>query len=278
MAWLLCTVLLLAGCAQAQAALPSTAGDAGPRQAPTAADKESPRLPGGKVGLVRGVLKHMDPIHDQLLIRTFGGGNMQIAFDPRTQLIGDQTHTRLSAIPAGSVISVDTVLDNGKLFARSVRIGQSNVVELNGQIVSYDAGKSLLSVRDPISPQSVSLRMTPSTAVVRRGQTASPQALSAGMLVHVWFSPAQHTASNVEILAEPGNSFTFEGRVVAVDLRSRVLDLSNDSDQSVRELAIGSLEAANLALLREGANVSIQAEFDGERYNVRAVTLVSRNP
>jgi hypothetical protein len=270
--------MLLAGWARAQAALPSTAGDAASRPTPAVENDESPRLPGGKVGLVRGVLKRMDPIHDQLLIRTFGGGNVQIAFDPRTELVSDQTHTRLTTIPASSIVSVDTVVDNGKLFARSVRIGQSNVVELNGQVVSYEAGRSRLSVRDPISPQSVSLQMTPSTAVVRRGQAASPQALSAGMLVRVWFSPAQHTASNVEILAVPGESFVFEGRVVAVDLRSRVLDLSNDPDQSVRELAIGSLDAANLGLLREGADVSIQAEFDGERYNVRSVRLVSHNP
>jgi hypothetical protein len=46
----------------------------------------------------------------------------------------------------------------------------------------------------------------------------------------------------------------------------------------VRELAIGSLDDASLRLLREGADVSIQAEFDGDRYNVRTVALVSHNP
>jgi hypothetical protein len=114
--------------------------------------------------------------------------------------------------------------------------------------------------------------------VVNRGQPASPQALSPGMLVRVQFSSGQSVANNVEILAERGNSFTFEGRIVAVDLRERVLALSDDFDQSVRELAIGSLNDASLRLLREGADVSIQAEFDGDRYNIRTVTLVSPNP
>ena len=82
----------------------------------------------------------------------------------------------------------------------------------------------------------------------------------------------------MEILAERGGSFTFRGRVVAVDLRSHVLSLFNDSDQSVRELAIGSLDTIDLRLLREGADVSVQAEFDGDRYNIRNVTLASRNP
>jgi hypothetical protein len=45
----------------------------------------------------------------------------------------------------------------------------------------------------------------------------------------------------------------------------------------VRELAIGSLDSASLGLLREGADVDIQAEFDGDRYNVRTVRLAMQN-
>lgn len=235
-------------------------------------------MPGGKVGLVRGVLKRLDPIHDQLLVRAFGGKDVRIAFDARTQLLTENAPTRLTSIPAGSVVSVDTVIEGGKLFARSVRTGSSNAVELNGQVVRYDAGKAQLTLRDPLSPENLALRVTASTTVVNRGQPASLQALSPGMLIRVQFSPTQHSANNIEILAERGNEFTFEGRIVAVDLRSRVLALSNDSDQSVRELSIGSLDSTSLGRLREGADVSIQAEFDGERYNARSVTVVPRNP
>jgi len=63
-----------------------------------------------------------------------------------------------------------------------------------------------------------------------------------------------------------------------VDLHSRVVTVSNDTDKSLRELATGSLDNASIQLLTEGADVSIQAEFDGNRYNARAVTLLSRNP
>jgi hypothetical protein len=278
MAKLIWTVILVAGWAHAQEAAPAPADDGGPKRAAASADSVPSELPRGKVGLVRGVLKQFDLIHDQLLIRAFGGGEVRIAFDARTQLLHENMRTRLTSIPAGSVVSVDTVIDNGKLFARSVRRDRSNPVNLNGQVVRYDAGKSRLTVRDPMSPESVSLRITPSTTVTSRGQPSSLQALSPGTLVRVRFSPTQNAANSVEILAEPGNSFTFQGRVVAVDLRSRVLALSNDSDQSVRELAIGSLDPTSLRLLREGADVSIQAEFDGDRYNARSVTVVSRNP
>jgi hypothetical protein len=287
MASFLWTMILVAGCAQAQVAAPATSLAASPAASshaspqPTAAVADSlpsARTPGGKVGLVRGVLERLDPIHDRLLIRAFGGGTVRIAFDARTQFLPKNAGTPLTSIPAGSVVSVDTVIDNGRLFARAVRTGSSEPVELNGQVVRYDPAKSQLTLRDPISSESVTLRVTPSTIVVNRGQSASPQALSPGMLVRVWFSPGQKVANNVEILAERGNSFTFEGRIVAVDFRSRVLALSNDSDQSVRELAIGSLDTTTLGLLREGAAVSIQAEFDGDRYNVHTVTIVSPTP
>jgi hypothetical protein len=275
---------VIVGSVQAQVAVPATS-DAGQQPTAAVADDLSLALatpseskPHGKVGLVRGVLKRADPIHDQLLIHAFGGGDVRIAFDPRTQFLPENTRTHLTSIPAGSVVSVDTVVDGGKLFALSVRTGPSNAAELNGQVVRYDAAKSQLTLRDPVSPEDVSLGITPNTIVVNRGKPVLPQALSPGMLVRVLFSPTQHAANNVEILAERGGSFPFEGRIVAIDLRSRVLALLNDSDQSVRELAIGLLDPSSLRLLREGADVNIQAEFDGDRYNVRTVTLVSRNP
>jgi hypothetical protein len=279
---LLFPVILIVGCAQAQVAMPATSAtmsdDAGRQQTTAATDVPLPGGPRAKVGLVRGVMKRLDPIHDQLLIHTFGGGVVRIAFDGRTQLLPENPRARLTSIPAGSVVSVDTVIDGGKLFARSVRTGPSNAAELNGQVLRYDAAKSRLTLRDPISPDGISLRITPSTTVVNQGQPATPQVLSSGMLVRVWLSPTENAANKVEILAERGNSFTFEGRIVAVDLRSHVLALSNDSDKSVRELAIGSLDAGSLDLLQEGADVNIQAEFDGDRYNVRTVTRASRNP
>jgi hypothetical protein len=280
----LCLALtLLAGCVQAQTAPAATpvmpaATDGGPQRSLAIADTSAEPVPGRKVGLVRGVVKRLDPIHDQLLIHSFGGGDLRIAFDGRTQLFSENTRTRLTSIPAGSVVSVDTVIDGGKLFARAVRTSPSNAAELSGQVVDYNAAKSRLTLRDPMSPEGISLRISSSTTVVNQGQPASLQALSPGMLVRVWFSPAQNAANRIEILAERGNSFTFEGRVIALDLRSHVLSLSNDTDQSVRELAIGALDANSLGLLREGADVNIQAEFDGERYNVHTVAAVPSHP
>ena len=272
-------IVLMICCAQAQGTQPAVP-DAGHQQTKAVDDGlSSARKASGKVGLVRGVLKRIDPIHDELLIHAFGGSDVRVAFDPRTQLLSEDKPQRFTTVPDGSVVSVDTVIDGGKLFALSVRTGSSNASELNGQVVRYDAAKSRLTLREPISPdESITVRVTPSTTVVNQGQTASPQALSPGMLVQVWFSPTQRVANRIEILAAPGATFSFAGRIVAIDLRSRVLALFNDTDQNIRELAIGSLDISNLGSLREGADVSVQAEFDGQRYNARSVTLVSPNP
>jgi hypothetical protein len=286
---------LTVGCACAQeakpapppatppAAAPAPSDDRSPQQAVADDDLGSPGKPGAKVGLVRGVVKRMDPIHDQFVIRAFGGRDIQIAFDPRTKLLPedkpeDKKESQVSRLPLGTVVAVDTVIDNGKLFARSVRTGPANAAELNGQVVRYDAAKSRLILRDPLSPEGTSVPVTSATTIINQGQPASPQDLSPGMLVRIWFSPAYNAASKVEIFAQRGNSFTFAGRIISVDLRSHVLSLSNDTDQSVRELSIDSLNDSTLHLLREGANVSIQAEFDGERYKVRSVALLSSQP
>jgi hypothetical protein len=274
-------IVVIIGMAQAQstapAGSPATPTDSSRKQTTAAADDiSSPRELHGKVALVRGVLQRVDTIRDQLVVRTFGGGDIRINFDGRTQLPPGSTQMHLISVPVGSVVSVDTVIDNGKLFARSVRTGTAITVELSGQVVGYDATRSQLTLHDPFSPENISLRVTSGTKIVDRGKTASPQTLSSGTLVRVWFSSAQHTANEVEILAERGDSFVFEGRIISVDLRSRVLALSNDTDQSLRELAFGSLDPTSLGWLREGADVNIEAEFDGERYNIRRVTPVLR--
>jgi hypothetical protein len=274
------SIMITLGCVQAQTAIPGTSNDAGTQNQKTSAGVDElspPHKPGEKVGIVRGVLKRFDPIYDQLIIQTFGGRDLHISFDGQTKLLANNANANLASIPAGSVISVDTVIgDNGKLLARSVRTTTADWAELNGQVVRYDPTRSQLIVRDPISPKSVSLHVDSNTKVVNGSKTASPQALSTGMLVKVWFS--QNAANRIEIVAEPGSSYTFEGRIIAVDLHSRILSLTNNTDQSLRELTFASLDGSSLALLREGAEVSIQAEFDGDHYNVRAVTPVRNNP
>ena len=124
-----------------------------------------------------------------------------------------------------------------------------NAAELNGQVVRYDASKSQLTLRDPISPEEAfRCVLLPARRLSTRASPPRRRLCLRACWCGCCSRHANMRRSRVEILAEPGNSFTFAGRIVAVDLRSRVLALSNDSDQSVRELAIGSLDASSLGL------------------------------
>lgn len=276
---LLWVIILGVGCAQAQSTAPTTSNaTAGSRSVPANDDVAPVHKTEGKVSLTRGVLKRMDPVYDQLVIQPFGGGReIRIRFDTETRVLPGNTALGLSKLPAGSVISVDTAIQDGKLYAVSVRTGNYGVAELSGQIERYDPTRSELTLNDKLSPESISLRVSPTTKVVRDGKPVSLQALASGELVRVSFS-AQNQAREIEILAERGGSFTFRGRILAVDLRSRTVSLANDTDQSLRDLYFRSLDSTSLNLLREGARVTVEAEFDGEHYDIRSVTPAPQNP
>ena len=272
-------ILVMSLCAQAQSVVPAASRNADAERTRAGDDGLfSPHIVNGKVGLVRGILVRFDPIFDQLVVHTFGGGDVRIGFDQQTKFLPEKANSRLPGISAGSVVSVDTVMDNGKPFALSVRTDTPSLSELNGQVVAFDPTRSRLTLHDLTSPEGASLRITPSTVVVDRGQPASPSILSPGMLVRAWFSAGQDAANKIEVLAKPGSTFAFQGRIIAMDLRLRVLSLLNDTDQSIRELTFSNLANNRLALLREGAEVAIEAEFDGQRYNVRSVALVPATP
>lgn len=270
--------VIVADCAQAQSPLsPRSNSPDSTKKVDPGDELFPPHKHTGKIGLVRGVLKRVDPIYDQLVIHTFGDGDVRIAFDGQTKLLADNGEKLLSNVRAGSVLSVDTVMDEGKLFATFVRLGTTSSAELDGQVVRYEPTRSQLILRDPINPENISLRVTGDTRVAKGGQPSTAEKLSPGMLVRVRYSGAQNVANEVEILAARGDSFTFEGRIIAVDLRSRVLSLSNNTDQSLRELTFGTLDSNSMSLLREGAQVDIQAEFDGDHYRVRTVSPSPQN-
>ncbi|HEY1679170.1 MAG TPA: DUF5666 domain-containing protein [Candidatus Sulfotelmatobacter sp.] len=272
-------LLLCAAWMQAQTSPPASPSISGQKH--SVSDEDAlfpPHKLNGPTSLVRGVLKQIDPIHDQLVIRTFGGGDVRIAFDARTRLTPESAGEHVTGIRNGSVLSVDTMLRDGKLFASSVRVGVSNAAELNGQIVAFDPGRARLTLRDPISPKNIVVQVTPATTITQADKASTQTALLPGALVKVSFSATDKSAKRIEILAERGASFTFQGRILAVDLRSQTLSLSNDTDQSLRELTFGALDPQSRNLLREGDSVTIEAEFDGDRYNVRSIAPAPHNP
>jgi len=240
-------------------------------------DFELPPLPAGKVSVVGGAVQHLDSVHDVLVIRVFGGRDMKIAFDTRTSVVQNNRPIRISTLQPGTLVSIDTTPNGSALFAKTIRVNSGTAgLELRGQVVSYDASRSTVTVRDDLSLSTAKVTVSPQTKISSSGATRS--ALREGELVHVKLSTSGQRdlmAQSIEILAEPGRTYTLQGILTAVDLRSRTASISTAGDAGTYEVGLDRLDQASARNLREGTAVRVDAQFDGKRYNARSLQVLS---
>jgi hypothetical protein len=278
-------VLMLGAMASAQVSTVDTK----PQQAPqSASELESApgdplALPKGKSTVIGGTISGVDPVLDELTLKVFGGRRMKIFFDERTQVYRDGTKTSLRDLHANDHASVETMLDGTAVFARSIHmLSRSPEGECHGQVLSYNAGTSELTVSDSLSRDSIQLHVPPGTTIVREGQTASARGsaglsdLVKGTLISAKFQPdnkGQGIASQISILAIPGDKLSFSGNVSFLDLHANefvVVDAGNSQSYKISFDPAAFPASRNL---REGVRVEVTAEFDGSRYIARAITI-----
>jgi hypothetical protein len=238
-----------------------------------------PSLPRGNASLVGGNIQRLDRVRDQITVQVFGGGKMKISFDTRTHIYHDGTVASASDLRQGDRVYVDTILDGPTVFARSIRLKTATSAgESQGTVMSYRADKGELEIRDLLSPKPLKIRITAETRLVNGAGAASASELAAGTLVAVKFN-AQNggdVAREVSVLAVPGASFTFAGRVTAIDLRLGLLVLTSSTDGKTYEIHLDSPDVKVDDSLRPAADVTVLARFDGNRYVARSVTVNAR--
>ena len=78
----------------------------------------------------------MDRVRDVLTIRVFGGGKMKIYFDPRTHILKNGDPVLPSDLHRGDHVSIDTILNNGAVFARNIRLTTALPGETQGIVVN----------------------------------------------------------------------------------------------------------------------------------------------
>jgi hypothetical protein len=240
-----------------------------------------PPLPPAKATLIGGTVERLDRVQDQLTLRVFGGGKMSVLFDTRTHIIRDGNPGSLADLKQGENLYVDTMLDNGKVFARNIRLRTSTAQgETQGVLVSYRPDKSELVIQDPISPKPLKLRVTPETQVVRENHPTSASNLLEGSLIAVTFATSQNghdrdTVRQVSILASRGEMFTFVGRVITLDLRSNLLVITSSINHKTYEIVLNSSMISIADNLREGAAVTVTTQFEGNRYVARNLIVNS---
>lgn len=234
-----------------------------------------PPLPQTQVSLIGGIVMRVDPVRDRMTLRAFGGRDVTLNFDVRTCVARGTTLASIRDVKPGTRVYADTILNDGRIFAKTLRLPTNAAVgETQGQITGYDPGRRILRVRDAISSRGFDVLVTANTDIRAGGQPVQPGDLRSGALVKVVFKSANegaNVAEKIDVLAQPGGEFTFAGRVISIDLRNGYMTLVEPDSQNTFEVSLDSVPAAARNQLREGADVIVQARFDGSKYQARDV-------
>jgi hypothetical protein len=237
-----------------------------------------PKLPSGKTSMIGGTLSKIDGVHNKLAVKIFGGGGTwDLAFDERTHFYRDGHETTFEKIQKGDRVYVDTMLDDHRLLARNVRVvTQVGPAYARGQVTSTDGG-GMLELVDNVSRQPLRVQVDKETQVKREGRAVSIADVHPGSLIAVQFMPDKENrgmAREINILAAPGESFLFAGRVTHLDVSTGQLALENRTDNRTYDITIDDHKdiPANLMI---GTEVSIAAVFDGRQYKANRINVVS---
>jgi len=260
---------------------PTTKTLAAPEQiVPAEALLAPPPAPKGKIALLGGTVKNIDQIRNRMELQIHGGGKMKMFFDERSHFYRDGVETTQLAVKKGDRVYVDSQLDQGKIFARSVRVQSDRpLASASGQVLSYNPRNGELALAEPISARPVLFRVTNNTAFRRGDQPGSAADLRRNAIVKVSFTPApgrRADVKEVELVAVPGTKFTFWGTITHLDLRSGILAVENRADSRLYEIRFRPGAQTVTDDLVIGAEVSVVATFTGRDYAAESLQITRR--
>ncbi|HSS97111.1 MAG TPA: DUF5666 domain-containing protein [Terriglobales bacterium] len=236
-----------------------------------------PVAPKGKATLIGGTISNMDRVRDQITVRPFGGRDVKILFDGRTQIVLDGNKATSVDIKPGSKVYVDTVLDGNTIFAKNIRVVSKGAFgQSRGQIVTFDRSRSEMTLNDGLNPQSFKVKIMPGTKVIADGHETSTNALRAGTLVAIEFSPSEDgavSAQQISILAQPGTTFTFIGKVMFLDLHKGMMSIIDPRDKKSYDVYFNPSSVRINGDLQLDSEVTVNAAFDGNRYATSAIMV-----
>ena len=265
---------------QAQPSQPTTevlpegasAGSADPLLEP----KELPQKP---LALIGGIANKIDPIRNRVEIQPYGGGKkVEVRFDERSHVYRDGRETTVMGIHKGDRVYVDTMLLDGKIFAKNVRVQtKTEAAESRGQVTETDPRTGQVTILDSLTGQRVRFQVTPRTLIQRRGDPSTIADIKPGALLDVRFAPGQKggTAQQIGVLVVPGESFVFAGHVTHLDISTGTMAIDNESDEKNYTVHFDPATIENREQLAVGSEVSARATFDGKNYNAQQLTLMS---
>ena len=228
--------------------------------------------------LVGGTITGVDRLRNRLTLHVFGGNRWTVNFDERTHIFHNGRETTQMALKKGERVYVDTQLDNNKhdIFARNIRVGVAELpADADGQIIAIDTKHNELTLRDTLNSVPVRFAVDPETRISNGQTPAAFKDVKPGTLVHVRFaasSPNRGLAREVSIIAVPGSTFTFSGKVTFLDLHRGLLAVQNSTDDKNYEIHFAPSVVANRNELGVGRDVLVRATFEGARYMAQSVS------
>ena len=237
-----------------------------------------PELPDNKVTLIGGTVKSLDEVMNKMIVVPFGSEQeVKVAFDTRTSFFEDGKPISYRTIREGQRVYLDTMLYGSIVFAKKIWIQSTADSGIGrGQVVAYDAEHRTLTVRDELSDRPVKMQLSPSTVLTQGKAPAAVADLVPGALVSISFGP-QRELREVNLLARPGTTFVFAGRISYLDMSRKLIAVDNRSDDKKYDISVGAIAPSVLHQLREGTEVSVSAVFDGKQYDARTLETPTLN-
>jgi hypothetical protein len=261
----------------------SQAAPPAPATAGTATDTHDPLLdvpppPKGKATLIGGTVAKIDRVRNTIVLAPYGGSRVKVFFDERTHIFRGGAESTQMAVKKGDRVYIDTVLDGSRVFAKNIRVdGEVRAADAHGQLLAYDAQRGRLAMRDDLTSEPLTFRVTPETVVKRAGDAGTLGDLLPGSIIDVKFAPDtanRGVAREIAVLATPGSRFTFSGTVTFIDMRRGMAALDNRTDGRTYEIYFDP-HSAKWTNVVTGSEATIDALFDGSRYTAVDLTLNS---
>jgi len=237
-----------------------------------------PELPNNKVTLIGGTVKSLDEVMNKMIVVPFGSKQkMLVAFDTRTDFFQDGKPISYKTIREGQRVYLDTMLNGSTVFAKKIWIQSTADSGIGrGQVVEFDPGRKILTVRDELSNQPLKMQLTSSTIMKKGDASATAADLVPGTLVSMSFGP-QRELREVTLLAKPGTTFVFAGQITYLDMSRKLIAIDNKSDNKKYDVSVDAIAPSVLRQLREGSEVNVSAVFDGRGYAARSIESPSIN-
>jgi hypothetical protein len=242
-----------------------------------------PPAPKGRSTIIGGEIQNIDPVRDQITLEVLGQKPIKILFDERTEAYRDGMRISLRDLVPHDHASVETVLNATAVFALSIHmLTRPPQGEYQAKVLKYNPETGELTVIQALSRERIKLLVSRSTDIVREGQAefssvrSGPSDLVKGSLISLRFMPDKAgigVATRIAIVASPGSSFVFQGKIDFLDLHAGLLTLVDSRDEASYQISFDLARIPTARELHLGEFVTTTSSFDGTLYVASAITI-----